>query len=464
MSAAKLRMMNKDVDFLQGRADGPNTVFAGTYCKATPSSEATIWEGWIRHKKDTFRYGAFVAGSSSASFQYFDDDGGWDSAATCDFGEDTGKWIEIGTCIDISAASTVNLTTGSWYRVRAAVDGTGGSIIVAMLEETCAIEGWLEPPTFVSLTSDLAGSLNTLRDSLNALKTNSDAPFGAFGGMTTPINDSTACDVWYKDDSGETAPNYDNCYFAGGFYYPAWPAGSAFLKYVMEPESGSMSASFWANSGEELWGVAGAGASGTFSCSEGGVYEGTINVTGAAETAGCLCRLRVMIEADPTACGADEFNMLYLSIYADETDQIETCRLKYWQSGCHINFADLNMTGSRMALLTCPAKLDFWRNSAIKRVGFLLGTDDHKDGFRIGLHRRRGFPILHYRSTCGQQSAHLRYPNPEENDWYHQSLERTDLGTWQTLDLAQVRGLYEGMYYNADDVQVAQEWDEGLNA
>jgi hypothetical protein len=176
LSAAKLRIMNQDVDFLQGRADGPNTVFAGTYCKATPSSSATIWEGWIRHKKDAMRYGAFVAGSSSASIQIEDDTSAFVTYTTCAFTEGTGAWVEIGASTDIS---TSDLTTGSWYRTRVGVNGTGGCMIMAMLEETCPIQGWLEPPTFSASTEGLAGSLNTLRDSLNALKTNADAPFGA---------------------------------------------------------------------------------------------------------------------------------------------------------------------------------------------------------------------------------------------------------------------------------------------
>ncbi len=457
LSATKLRMLNKDVDFLQGRADGPHTLFAGTYCQATPSSSATIWEGWIRHQKDALRYGAYVSGSSSASIQIEDDTSAYVTYTTCDFGEATGAWTEIGASTDIS---TSDLTSGSWYRVRVGANGTGGCIILAMLEETCPIQGWLEPPTFSSSTEDLAGSLNTLRDGLNALKGAADAPFGAFGGMTTPIDDSTACDVWYKDDSGENSPHYDNCYFAGGFHYPGHSAGSVYLHYVWEPESGSMSASVWANSGTELWGTG--GVSDTFSCSEGDVYSGSLDITGAAETAGCLCRLRVKIEADPSACGADEFNILYLSVFTDETDSISGCNLKYWESGCHIDFADLNMTGSRMALLNADGKLSYWRNSAVKRVGFLLGDDDHKDGFRIGLHRRRGFPYLHYRSTCGQQSAHIRYPGPEESGWYHESLD-PETEEWHVMDLDQIRNLYEGMYFNCDDVQVAQCWDDPLN-
>jgi len=454
LSATKLRMLNKDVDFLQGRADGPHTVFAGTYCQATPSSSGTIWEGWIRHKKDALRYGAFVAGSSSASIQIEGDEDAWETLATCDFGEATGAWVEIGASTDISSAC---ITSGCWYRMRVGLNGAGGSIHLAMLEETCPIQGWVAPPTFSACTEDLAASLNTLRDDLNALKANSDAPFGAFGGMTTPIEDSTASDVWYKDDSYNNAPHYDNCYFGGGFYYPAWSAGSAFVKYVYKVGSGSLSGSIYADAGAGLSGD----AEGTFSCSEGDTYEGRVNITGVADTAGCLCRLRMRIEADPSACGADQFNLLYLSVYADETDSIAGCSLRHWESGCHIDFADLNMTGSRMDLLDGAGKLAYWRNAAIKRIG--ITTPNENEGFRIGLHRRRGFPILHYYSNSGHENPHLKFPDPSENDWHTQKLD-TVLDTWHTIDLDQVRGLYEGMYYNADEVEVAQEWDEGLNA
>lgn len=471
LSAAKLNVLTRDLEYLSGVSDGPHTVFTGVELTSFAEQYMTpvIWRGEIRHKYDLLSLAHYwttpneVGADTTSVCVIYDGKyitGAEPTTGSIDLGTAT-NWTYAASQFDISGCS---LVSGSWYTVeiKASLDGdnnNSGFHLVA-LQEASAPTGWIAPPTFTNTSySAMSACLNTISSDINVLKAAADRPDNVTAGFRFEVPDDNE---WrtprYAEDEDDDEHNFTNCQYGGGVTNPASDTGALTLRYVLQVGGGdkkhvnvrfnySGSGGDWPTSLPDSSGINLAGSNAN------GITEGEVAIPAARVSPCEIARIKINVqhvsdENDTT------LSLLYLSVHNEE--DYGASMLPIWEEGDSIDSASLNKLSTRLNHLWDGGKLKWWRNNGVRKVG---STSVDRTGYRLGLLRKRGQRYLHYISGRSQYSPQIRYPDPSGSVWnsYHLT---SGCDVWRTIDVAQLDDLYPGMYYNLDHVAHGQEWND----
>jgi len=457
LSAAKLNVLTRNMEWLTGRADGEKMVFAGVKHDQFPGSdlEKVIWEGHIRHQKDRLRFGFWW--TSDKAETYVSMSYGGNDMGSSQIG--VGASIFYTGSLDLSGLS---LTAGSWYDVYFAHqlvgDPTNTAFQLAWIAEYEGynISGlWKTPPTFTdSAMTDLSGSLTTLSTNASKLKDVAIGPIASFAAPGLAGDDWSEAwkDLRYEEDSEYDSS--DDIYWGGGCIQPG---AVSKLRYVFKAATDTK-LRFKYQSADGVWDSDYLPTAAGILFSTSGIYDGIIDVSGCAAQ-GDYVRIRAQIREGDEDIDHTGVSLYYLSVYSEEDYSAAT--LPTWEHGnMVVEAASMNRYSARQTALAASGKLLKYQNQAMKRVG---ASDGGEEGGRIGILRRNGSRYLHYMARTGHEAPAIKYFGSAttgsivEERSYH--LE-TGWNTPYTLNVEQLDQLYPGTYYNADEVTRAQEWDD----
>ena len=331
LSAAKLNTLTRNIEWVTGRADGEKMVFAGVWHKQFPGSNAEqdVWEGYVRHQKDTLRFGFWWTSdvaTTYVSMSYAGNDMGASQIGT-------GASEFYSGSLDLSG---LGLTTGSWYDIRFSHqcngDNTNTFFHLAWIAEEENIAGWVTPATFTNTAmADLSGNLTTLSTNASKLKDVAIAPIASFAtpGLDGDIIGTNWRDLRYiEDDEYESS---DDMRFGGGCIHP----GSAVnLRYVVRAGTDTY-IRFHYQSADGAWVSDWLPDNTGVYFSTSGVYDGIIDVSGCA-TQGDYVRIRTNVKEGASPGDPGEFSLYYLSVYAEE--DYSASPLPTWSHGKRSRF------------------------------------------------------------------------------------------------------------------------------